>query len=1269
METTHKKKPWITALIVLGALAVLAAAVALAVVFATKKSSSGTVCGGQGKNKKTCAPGTFCDTTTNTCLQGCASDVDCTLSKSMPQRCDTSTNLCFGLPCRDATDCSGDQTCSERPSAATLLCTGAPLPADSADTTHASESLRTIYTPPTGLSVANMIKWLIATGVPANKVVLGFSSIGASLAPVTSDALSGLAQPYAVHYPNAGLGPSFAYRDVMYAQTPGDPRGRLAFIGNALTSFIHTTTTRVGAAATVVDRGTYAYVPHTSPYAASWLATYANGAAGGLFFSYETQNSVTQKTQFALENNLAGVMLHGLEGDTDTTPQTPRGLLDTIRLTIQNTPVASSFIVAGYFGDEQYTRGKECAVIAPTDTDLSSFSPPASCVEGTKRNVGELAAKCTHVHFGTFTISYRKPTTTATLGSFYVDTTHALRDFAWTVGNVASQGRFPPDLGTSSSCISPSAGTAAGDCTPEGAQASHTDTAWSCWNDQRVRPRVDAGPRSDAPATAAPAAVPRTCRSGSGAGAGTGRGTPPPPAFGPVYGGIASKRWLQDRGVKVLASIGGWNDSDYFSPACSPAFVADFVASIVAWVTVFKFDGVDLNWQFPGMEKQDGVMLPNTLTGYNSFKDGAPDNTVSTRNGTVALTTMNCAVSRTCNYKNRSLDAENLLAFVTALRAALDARYLISLSISAEPVFIQSLHYEKLAPFVTYFNVMCYDFNNSKLGLPSKPVTALASPLYPPPCTSNADCLSGAATESCNVASGVCVQCTSNTDCLRSTGVVAGHQCDLANNTCYCSSTAECAPGLACIDQTCRGCNTDNECAPGTKCDTAAHQCVRCTSDADCTNPVSNSCDRGACVPYGYAINSPAFNLRYPLNAAAANQYFTADKYKDARDVNVEKCCAGDPSVMKDGKLNGALCRHDAAAGRVEMPWSTTCDDSAAVIGYCSSVNPVTGRLALMEDANCRSWCLNRGAAANPDGGCSAPSPKCSQMMIEFCKNHPESRDCRCLNYATGDTYKKFEAQIRTLLPGDDPATQNPVCWDPDCAGTNMLDVLRIDDMEKTWCACEGHNVNICEQIINTQDSNVVISNLDWNQVCPGPSPVAATCRTDDRGGGANNRNVCLYGSWTCGNPYRYPCTDNAQCGVAQGECITSCAGGSAGQCTNNNTCGADKACSCVGNTPCSGDEFCDTSTGRCQKQCVGANACRPGERCVAGTCSCAGGPACPSSTVCNTSTGACEIPCGTCSNGNTCNPLNGKCECTAGQTCTGKSVCEKIGGGTAHCT
>jgi GH18 family chitinase len=1255
------KKRTVRILVIAGA--ALIVGVILAIVFglraASKKAKGDTENCGRGGTKQ-CVTGTFCDKNSK-CVPGCDSDLDCTMSPFMPQRCDTDTNQCFGLPCRDATDCTGEQQCEARPPATTKVCTGVPLPRESATTVRPSESRRPVYVPAKGLSVTSMINWLLSTGVPAAKVVLGFSAVGQALAPVTSDAHDGFGAPYSSTYANAGVGPSFAYRDVMYALTDS-PSGSLAFIGKDLSNMIHIVTSDDDQH---VVLGTFAYVPSANEAAKKWVTDNAgSGATGGLFLSYENKESARLKTEFALNTALGGVMLYGAEGDTDSDQNLyPLGLLDTIKtaVTAATAARASPFIIAGYFGDEEYTRGRECLVIAPPGTDLRQMTSTCNAGVGVPRNVGALAAKCTHVHFGHFTISFRKPASASETGSFYVDTTDALSDFAWTVKGSS----FPPGLQawtassavppTSSSCISPNAKTAWGACASEGAQKSLTDKDWSCWNAQRVG-GVDVADGAT-----------RTCRTGSGFKLGsTGVGVPPPfsnaAATGQVFGGVASKAWLQEKGIKVLASIGGWNDSDYFSAASSSTYVDAFVTSVVEWVNVFQFDGVDLNWQFPGMEKRDGVKLPNNLSGYNRFPDGPPDNTKKDRSDVTA----NCAVSTECNYTDRTLDADRLFELVTTLRQKLPAKLILSLSISAEPVFIETLRYGRLAPFVTYFNVLCYNFNNSKLGLAPRPVTALASPLTGPPCTSNADCLSGAGTESCNRATGKCVQCISNTDCLRSGALVAGHNCDLGTNTCYCASTTECAPGLACIDHKCGVCKSDTNCPVGTVCDVENGTCVNCKSDADCVVPVSNACKAGACVPVGLAMNSPKFHVRYPLNGpSAAVEFFTGDRYNTAdprnvSDKNREKCCSGHPDVMKGGLLDGAQCRHETnVGGAVEMPWSATCDNSAAVRDYCGSVNPVTKRIMLMEDANCRSWCLNSSDGGDSTGTeCAAPRLACSALMNEFCAApaHRDSPDCRCINYATGETYQKFAEQLATLLPGQDLSTQNPVCWDPDCAGTNMLDVLRSDNMEKTWCTCQGRDVNICQQIINTNNStNVVINDVDWKQVCPQlPNPMIK-CDGDDSH--AHNGNVCLYGAWTCGDPYRYPCTDNAQCSVASGTCVTACS--TDAQCENNNQC-STQGCTCGGNEACGAGTFCDIATKRCVAQCKG---CRPGEKCDDGTCRCGGGdgPTCSSIQNCNPSTGRCEIPCGTCSNGNVCNPATGKCECTAdGGTCTGQSVCER---------
>ncbi|KAL7648230.1 UNVERIFIED_CONTAM: hypothetical protein RMT77_000133 [Armadillidium vulgare] len=56
-------------------------------------------------------------------------------------------------------------------------------------------------------------------------------------------------------------------------------------------------------------------------------------------------------------------------------------------------------------------------------------------------------------------------------------------------------------------------------------------------------------------------------------------------------------------GIKVLISIGGWNDSaddKYHRLVNNPAARAKFITSALAFVKLYGFDGIDLDWEYPG---------------------------------------------------------------------------------------------------------------------------------------------------------------------------------------------------------------------------------------------------------------------------------------------------------------------------------------------------------------------------------------------------------------------------------------------------------------------------------------------------------------------------------------------------------------------------------------------------------------------------------------------------------------------------------------------
>ncbi|CAH1396474.1 unnamed protein product [Nezara viridula] len=60
--------------------------------------------------------------------------------------------------------------------------------------------------------------------------------------------------------------------------------------------------------------------------------------------------------------------------------------------------------------------------------------------------------------------------------------------------------------------------------------------------------------------------------------------------------------WFRRKGVKVLLALGGWNDSQgdkYSRLVNNPAARSKFIAHAVPFLQKYKFDGLDLDWEYP----------------------------------------------------------------------------------------------------------------------------------------------------------------------------------------------------------------------------------------------------------------------------------------------------------------------------------------------------------------------------------------------------------------------------------------------------------------------------------------------------------------------------------------------------------------------------------------------------------------------------------------------------------------------------------------------
>lgn len=130
----------------------------------------------------------------------------------------------------------------------------------------------------------------------------------------------------------------------------------------------------------------------------------------------------------------------------------------------------------------------------------------------------------------------------------------------------------------------------------------------------------------------------------------------------------------RNNNLRILISIGGWAGSAGFSDmALTTASREMFISSVLQFLQNTHFDGVDLDWEYPG--------LPG--------------------------------LGNTC----RPEDKENFTALLKEFRAALDKlgiqeqkKYLLSFAAGAAPECLAFLEMSKIKEYVDFINLMTYDF-------------------------------------------------------------------------------------------------------------------------------------------------------------------------------------------------------------------------------------------------------------------------------------------------------------------------------------------------------------------------------------------------------------------------------------------------------------------------------------------------------------------------------------------------------------------------------
>jgi chitinase len=152
----------------------------------------------------------------------------------------------------------------------------------------------------------------------------------------------------------------------------------------------------------------------------------------------------------------------------------------------------------------------------------------------------------------------------------------------------------------------------------------------------------------------------------------------------------------------TMISVGGWTLSSRFSDAAlTAASRSKFAASAVAFIRKYGFDGVDIDWEYPG--------------------GGGLETNVS-----------------------RPEDKQNFTTLLTELRRQLDAagqqdgrRYYLSIAAPAGPDKIANIEPAKIAAVLDWINVMTYDLHGAwepktdhqaaLYGAPGDPLTTAAA--------------------------------------------------------------------------------------------------------------------------------------------------------------------------------------------------------------------------------------------------------------------------------------------------------------------------------------------------------------------------------------------------------------------------------------------------------------------------------------------------------------------------------------------------------------
>lgn len=125
-------------------------------------------------------------------------------------------------------------------------------------------------------------------------------------------------------------------------------------------------------------------------------------------------------------------------------------------------------------------------------------------------------------------------------------------------------------------------------------------------------------------------------------------------------------------GVKVLPSIGGWTlSNDFPAIAADPTKRANFVNSCINLINTYAFDGIDLDWEYPGFPDHNGTLQ---------------------------------------DKQNFTLLLQDLRAALDALEAQNSHNYLLTAAVGAAADRMDDVDWPAVSQSLDIINLMSYDF-------------------------------------------------------------------------------------------------------------------------------------------------------------------------------------------------------------------------------------------------------------------------------------------------------------------------------------------------------------------------------------------------------------------------------------------------------------------------------------------------------------------------------------------------------------------------------